>query len=432
MERLEKAKQAEIKKMSDERIVSKLMKAGVSASELEALERAELLDRWAEVVLAGLDKPVEKPQEAAVAPIGYDIEFERQKFAFQVQQWQAEQEERKIRREIEERRWLAEDEFRREQIRLQQEQLAMAAKKNAADRDAEQSQVKMLKNFGDVLRNTVVKMGNDVLDFVPFCDSIERQFEELKVPDALRVSLLKPFLNERASLLVNRLDVAHQSDYAYVKTYLFDQFRLVPQYFLETFNSVRRDSRDTYKAFIAKLTMLLDYYLASRKVTNLNEFKELVVSDRVKSALPEGPLNHLLKVEASLTRKYATPDEMADILDTYYANYDFKDRPRASALGRPCSYAPPVKAVSQPVRVSTSQAQQTAAVAEVFTRHIKENQGLKTCFKCSSNQHLYKACPLRSTPSPVSTQQKTTNKVSKPTRANACTAERPITVGSHA
>jgi hypothetical protein len=32
--------------------------------------------------------------------------------------------------------------------------------------------------------------------------------------------------------------------------------------------------------------------------------------------LPEGSLNHLLKVETSLPRKYASPDKAADVLDT--------------------------------------------------------------------------------------------------------------------
>jgi hypothetical protein len=79
--------------------------------------------------------------------------------------------------------------------------------------------------------------------------------------------------------------------------------------------------------------VLLDYYLASRVVKTLDELKLFLVSDRIKATLPEGPLNHLLKVEASLPRKYASHDEAADILDTYYANFDSRDKPKASALG---------------------------------------------------------------------------------------------------
>jgi hypothetical protein len=154
----------------------------------------------------------------------------------------------------------------------------------------------LLKKFGDVLQNTVVKMGDDVIEFISFCNSTERHFKELKVPNELRVSLLKTFLNESTRLLVNRLDAVHQNDYDYVKMYLLDQCRLVPQYFLEMFNSACRQPRDTYEAFIARLSLLLDYYLAIREVKTLDELKLLLVSDRIKATLPEGPLNHLLKV----------------------------------------------------------------------------------------------------------------------------------------
>jgi hypothetical protein len=216
---------------------------------------------------------------------------------------------------------------------MQSRQLELMEERDKVDKEAEMGQVMLLKKFGDVLRNTVVKMGDDVIEFIPFCDSIKRHFKELKVPDELRVSLLKPFLNESARLLVNRLDAVHQNDYDYVKKYLLDQFRLVPQYFLEMFNLVCRQPRDTYKAFIARLSLLLDYYLASRDVKTLDELKLLLVSDRIKATLHEGSLNHLLKVEASLPRIYASPDGAADILDTYYANFDSREKPRASALG---------------------------------------------------------------------------------------------------
>jgi hypothetical protein len=35
-----------------------------------------------------------------------------------------------------------------------------------------------------------------------------------------------------------------------------------------------------------------------------------------------------MKVEIGLPRKYASPDKAADMLDTYYANYDLRDQPQ--------------------------------------------------------------------------------------------------------
>jgi hypothetical protein len=87
-------------------------------------------------------------------------------------------------------------------LSLQHWQVALMEDKDKAEKEAQKGRAKMLKNYGDVLSNAVVKSRNDVIDFIPFCDNIEKQFNELKVPPELRVSLLKPILNERAPLLV--------------------------------------------------------------------------------------------------------------------------------------------------------------------------------------------------------------------------------------
>jgi hypothetical protein len=64
--------------------------------------------------------------------------------------------------------------FRQKQLALQVKQLALMEGTERAGREAEQSQIKLLKKFGNVLHNTVVKLGNDVLIFIHFCDNTER------------------------------------------------------------------------------------------------------------------------------------------------------------------------------------------------------------------------------------------------------------------
>ena len=278
----------------------------------------------------------------------------------------------------------------------------------------------------------MVKLGNDVVEFIPFCDNIEKQFNDLKVPQELRVSLLKPFLNERARLLVNRLDAAHQDDSAYVKQYLLDQFRLVPQHFLELFNSVCRQSNDTYKSFISRLSLLLDYYLSSRKVSTFDGLKQLLISDRVKATLPEGPLNHLIKFEASLDRKYALPDEAAEVLDTYCANYDSRDRPRASALGTMAGRSA-MKPGGKPAFQSAPKTTMSSAHGATDLQTKQPGQGAKAvsvpvagkaCYKCHSAEHLVKDCPLRGTVGQPALRQfgGAKGSVHQPARVSACNA----------
>jgi len=79
MEKLDKTKQAEIKK-PDKCLVSKLTQAGCSSEELDDMDHQATIERWAEIVHARTEVPA-KPM---VPPLGYDIEFEKMKFEFQM------------------------------------------------------------------------------------------------------------------------------------------------------------------------------------------------------------------------------------------------------------------------------------------------------------------------------------------------------------
>jgi len=63
------------------------------------------------------------------------------------------------------------------------------------------------------------------------------------------------------------------------------------------------------------------------------EIKRQAEEKTVKSVLPEGALSHLLRYEATLERKWANKNDLADVLDTYSASYDRFDMPKVSAIG---------------------------------------------------------------------------------------------------
>ena len=107
----------------------------------------------------------------------------------------------------------------------------------AKEWNKDESVLVKLKQYGDAIRHFLSKMSDNPMEFLAFFDSIEKLFSELKVPKELEVNLLKPYLSERALVLVNRLAGADASDYEYVKKYLIDQFRS-SQYFFEKFNRI--------------------------------------------------------------------------------------------------------------------------------------------------------------------------------------------------
>src|SRR5208282_1912342 len=106
--------------------------------------------------------------------------------------------------------------------------------------DREGRRAAQLKRFGDALRASLTNMSDQTIDLINFLDSADRLFADLEVPIDIRVTL--------------------------IKTYLLEQFRLCPQYFIENFNRLQRPASESYKSFNARLTRVLQYYNKSRKV----------------------------------------------------------------------------------------------------------------------------------------------------------------------
>jgi hypothetical protein len=55
VEKLPVAKRGEVKKMSDARLISKLLSCGMSEEKVEKMKRDELINAWAEMILAGME-----------------------------------------------------------------------------------------------------------------------------------------------------------------------------------------------------------------------------------------------------------------------------------------------------------------------------------------------------------------------------------------
>jgi hypothetical protein len=158
-------------------------------------------------------------------------------------------------------------------------------------------------------------------------------FNDISVPPELRVDLLKPYLSDKARTLLNRLTGSKAGDFAVVKRFLLDQYRLVSQYFLEQFNRAQKQPSETYRAFMSRLALLLQYYMEARRVNDFNSVCDLLIADKVKSTLSESALRHILIAEGTEAKNWLRPDKLSDSLDVFYANHLPNDKPRASALG---------------------------------------------------------------------------------------------------
>jgi hypothetical protein len=132
---------------------------------------------------------------------------------------------------------------------------------------------------------------------------------------------------------LNQLTGEDASSYGDVKEYLMNQLRLVPSYFVDEFNCITRNVGETFKTYMSRLSTLLRYYLQSRKVDDFDSLFQLLICNKVKTSLSENVLSHVLRSEVTLDTQWADVNKLADILDTYHANYDRFDNPKASVLG---------------------------------------------------------------------------------------------------
>ena len=111
MDRLSAEQQADIKKMSTERLIARLLRAGVDEEKIGEMDRAQMLDMWAEFVSTGRDKPT-VVGESIVRPIstGFDPELQKRMFDLELMKFE---EDRKIREEERAERRRKEEEERR-------------------------------------------------------------------------------------------------------------------------------------------------------------------------------------------------------------------------------------------------------------------------------------------------------------------------------
>ena len=343
MEKLSDAQSEKVKKMSDVRLITKLGQAGFSTDQLEAMDRPALLNAMAQLVLTGKDGA---PATAA-APVQpmYNVELEKMKLAWEKERFDREQKRLADEKAVDQER------FDREQQRLADEKAAdqkqfaeelafrQAQEQRLADEKAKELSLReqeirlrdreltrrteenerpavRVKLFGDAMRNSALRMGNDPLDLIPFFENVERLFNSLEVPDDLRVNLLRPYLNEKAKSLLTRLDSHRAGDYDVVKDYLLHQFELSPRVFIDKFNNVSRNSDETMVLFSARLQALLQYYLDSRHVKKFEDFFSLVVSDRMKTTLTDDCLRYVLSVEANTKVGWLGHEELSKVVDT--------------------------------------------------------------------------------------------------------------------
>jgi hypothetical protein len=472
MEKLEPSVRDTIKKMSKERLVVKLLKAGLEEEAIVEMSREQLVNAWAELVAADREQPKEALAAAAAGKaLGYDVDLERQRLAFKIKKFEREialNEERLAREAAEKKEMLAREAAEKEErlaaerkreereaaekkerlereetaqrlreaeLRLQEEQLARQKERDAWDRDRKKMPAAQAKFFGDVLKNVMPKFPSDMADAPIFFAKVEKLFNSFSVPGELQSKLLMPYLNEKAKSLFMRLDKDKQDVYSKVKKFLLRELKLTPVQIKDRFDRAQRNSDETYTMFCSHLKNLLTYYCQSRSVgDSFDKLFSLCVADKIKSTLSEACLDHILTVEGN---KWLQCDDLADTIDTYLANHTCEGRPKTSGQASSKFHSSNVnssrKANANNSRASNAigysnnsankpnYAQSGKSDAKVGggateSKNDGKNKGL--CYICQSPNHRQYNCPTRGSQAVGTSQAK-----APVTRNSACAVE---------
>ena len=182
MDKLSESQRASIAKMSDERLHSKLSKAGYTPDILIQFTRSDLMKAVAEVMVA------ENEQQAAVAAqfeVEEGVEDRPTEMESMAEVTDA-MEERRIlleerRMELEQRKWRAEMGLREREMELRARELDRKRAMAEREQSAKESMASRLKLWGDGLRNTTSRMPTEPVEVVSWFIALEKLFDQLGV-----------------------------------------------------------------------------------------------------------------------------------------------------------------------------------------------------------------------------------------------------------
>ena len=313
MDRLPEKLREGIRKSSTLRLQSNLLRAGVDERTVEAMDRETLMVAWAQLVAEGKDKPVEGAAAAVTEAadqrvLGYDPDLEKEKLNFEREKFE----------------WKMK--AKRDELDLERANLKF---KETKERD----EPTRLKKYADALRGVIPKQTNEPVEVVAFFRNVERLFLDFKVPKELQAAIVRPFLTERAKTLIAKLDPDKASKYEEVRNAVLKEYKISATMYRDKFNEIAKTDDQTFIMVTSNLFALLDGYIEARKIADLDDLRNLLVADRLKTTFSPTLLRHVLSIEAKSDKGWLPAYELAEIADDYVANYTDNHFPKSGSLG---------------------------------------------------------------------------------------------------
>ena len=377
MDRLTEEQQQTIRKTSSSRLITRLINTGRSEEEVDAMDRGELLNAWAEIVAKseteGRETPKREPSVSSEDDMPLDItlppSFEGlpdiEAKRLELERWKIIQEMALKRRELEytrareaqeradreareaqeradrEAREAQERAERQEQLREERElerrrmelkearELQLEEKRFAATLEMEKQKAEVassragkMKLFGDAVRAAMSRQPEEAADNVAYFRRVTDIFDNMDIPKDFRTDLIMPYLNAKSRNVIARLDPAVARDFDQLKQVILLEYRLSPTQYSQLFNNAIKQHSETFTMFANRLKAFLLQYLESRKIgEDFEKLTDLLVCDRIKSTLKNGCLRYILGIENVSEDGWMRSNELTQAIDKYLASY---------------------------------------------------------------------------------------------------------------
>ena len=215
-----------------------------------------------------------------------------------------------------------------EQIKMMKESADAAAKRHDMDQaradrleaksreDSSRKDIR-LKRAHDVMKGVLYPMPSEANDLTLYFENVDRLFDTNEVGDDLRISLLTPFLTERARRAMLSLSSTDCDTYEHWKQSLLREHRLTSLVYKQNFYQAVREPNESCLQFSTRLSCLLKYYLESRKISNsYDDLVALLLSDRLKESLSANVRYHISDKEGVNWFKSVQISELVDLYES--------------------------------------------------------------------------------------------------------------------
>lgn len=463
MDQLNEKQRETIMKMNSEVLIKKLKDRGFSDDQVKVMSKSEMNEKYAQILVKDTENVA---VSVDIKNDGFEremevrrFEFEKEKFRmqFEADQRNRETEKEKFKMQFEADQRLKEIELenenrlKREQFQSQMEQqrqynedfLRIQEAKLKFDSEMRTSKVMQMKYFGDALRNCIPRQPYDAVELNQYLEIVESIFNDIECPEEFRVQLLRPHLNEKTKLLLNRMSSGDALDYNKVKQFLRNEYHLSAKVYLDRFNTMVKSQDETYVVYANRLKSTYDSYLSACKITTKEQLISNIVAQRMKQTVPGRPLDHVLTVESAIDgmMKWMEHDKLAVVLDDYVTAHSEGSKKYEATNGSVGKFSwhnrNNVKQLDEPRKMtgvinnrSSPLANQPSTSSQPRMDEIPQGRPQRHCYICNSTLHLRRDCPDLNTMGNTrvagqnsKTHENSTSKPETSTRVNACLIE---------